>query len=148
MKKLPLAFVLIISQLNLRAPEKNNSTSFLPVGPPPTFHPPAHISICADECALVTDPQSAPYCGIIYFRDPNASQRASDFAGDERLAAPWRFVVEQDTVARIEAIGLTVIDRDPERVELGGCIGRAGVKRRGLALRNFLHLPEKRNNTC
>ena len=53
-----------------RAPEKNNSTSFLSVGPPPTFHPPEHISICAGGCALVADPHSAPYCGIIYFRDP------------------------------------------------------------------------------
>ena len=53
-----------------RAPEKNNSTSCLPVGPPPAFHPPEHISICADGCALVADPHSAPYCGIIYFRDP------------------------------------------------------------------------------
>ena len=54
----------------LRAPEINNSTSFLPVGPSPAFHPPAHISICTGGWALVTNPQSAPYCGIIYFRDP------------------------------------------------------------------------------
>jgi len=54
----------------VRALEKNNSTSCLPVVPSPTFHPPAHIPICAGGCALATNPHSAPYCGIIYFHDP------------------------------------------------------------------------------
>ena len=54
----------------LRALEKNNSTSCLPVVPSPAFHPPAHIPICAGGCALATNPHSAPYCGIIYFHYP------------------------------------------------------------------------------
>jgi len=58
--------------LSLRALEKNNSTSCLPVVPSPAFHPPAHIPICAGGCALATNPHSAPYFGIIYFHDPKA----------------------------------------------------------------------------
>ena len=70
---LAIIFHSVYATLGFRAPEKNNSTSFLPVGPSPAFHPPAHISICAGGWALVTNPQSAPYCGIIYFRDPYPS---------------------------------------------------------------------------
>ncbi|MBC2710157.1 MAG: response regulator, partial [Desulfosarcina sp.] len=40
--------------------------------PSPAFHPPAHISICAGGCALLTNPKPAPSGGIIYFQDPNA----------------------------------------------------------------------------
>ena len=54
----------------VRAPEKNKSTSFLPVVPSPAFHPPAHISICTGGCALLTNPHPAPYGGFINFRDP------------------------------------------------------------------------------
>ena len=54
----------------LRALEKNNTTSCLPVAPSPAFHPPAHIPICTGGCAFATNPHSAPYCGIIYFHDP------------------------------------------------------------------------------
>ncbi|MGB5615248.1 MAG: hypothetical protein WBM78_00295, partial [Desulfobacterales bacterium] len=43
----------------VRALEKNNSTSCLPVVPSPAFHPPAHIPICAGGCALATNPHSA-----------------------------------------------------------------------------------------
>jgi hypothetical protein len=56
--------------VDVRALEKNNSTSCLPVVPSPAFHPPAHIQICAGGCALATNPHSAPYCGIIYFHNP------------------------------------------------------------------------------
>ena len=56
----------------LRALERNNSTSCLPVVPSPAFHPPAHIPICVGGCALATNPHSAPYCGIICFHDPKS----------------------------------------------------------------------------
>ena len=62
--------------LALRASEKNNSTSCLSVGPPPALHPPPHIPICADECAWVSNQNPAPYCGIIYCRDPKSLARA------------------------------------------------------------------------
>ncbi|CAA7613533.1 Phytase family (modular protein) [Candidatus Terasakiella magnetica] len=62
---------------------------------------------------------------------------AGDLAGDEGLAAGRPFVVEQDAVGGVNAIGLAVIDRDPIGVKLGGGVGAAGIERRGLALRNF-----------
>jgi hypothetical protein len=55
---------------DLRASAKNNSTSYWSFGPPSALHPPAHISICADECALMTNQNPSPYCGIISCRDP------------------------------------------------------------------------------
>ena len=55
---------------HVRASEKNNPTSCLSFGPSPALHPPAHISICADGCALVTNQNPAQSCGIIYSRDP------------------------------------------------------------------------------
>jgi hypothetical protein len=63
-------FVNIDADAPLRAQEKNNSKSCLPVVPSPAFHPPAHIPICAGGCALATNPHSAPYCGNIYFHGP------------------------------------------------------------------------------
>ena len=59
--------------------------------------------------------------------------RAGDLARDEGLAARRPFVVEEDAVAGVEAVGLAVVDRDPVGVELRRRVRRAGVERRGLA---------------
>jgi hypothetical protein len=56
--------------LMLRASAKNNYTSCLSFGPSSALHPPAHISICTDGCALMTNQNPSPYCGIISCRDP------------------------------------------------------------------------------
>ena len=72
----------------------------------------------------------------------DAGQRPRDLARDEGLAAQRRFVVEQDAVAGVQAVGLAIIDGDPVGVNLGGAVGRARVERRGLALRNLLNLAE------
>jgi hypothetical protein len=64
----------LLGILGLRASARNNSTSGLSFGPSPALHPPAHIPICADECAWVTNQNPAPYCAIIYCRDPNEKQ--------------------------------------------------------------------------
>ena len=52
-------------------------------------------------------------------------------------------MVEEDAVAGIHTVGFTVIDRDPVGIELGAGIGRTGVERRLLRLRDFLHLAEQ-----
>jgi hypothetical protein len=57
----------------LRVSARNNYTSCLSFGPSPALHPPAHIPICAGECALVTNQNPAPYCAIIYCRDPEVA---------------------------------------------------------------------------
>ena len=49
----------------------------------------------------------------------NIGQPARDLARHERLAALGRFMVEQNAVAGIHAIGLTVIDRNPISEKLG-----------------------------
>jgi hypothetical protein len=61
--------------------------------------------------------------------------RPGDLAGNEGLAAGRPLVVEQDAVARVQAIGLAVVDRDPIGVELGRAIGAARLKIRGFAQR-------------
>ena len=66
--------------------------------------------------------------------------RAGDLAGDEGLAADRPFVVEQDAVGGVHAVGLAVVHRDPVGIELGGGIGAARIERRRLALRRLLHL--------
>jgi len=52
-------------------------------------------------------------------------------------------VVEQDAVARVHAVRLPVIHRDPVGVELGRPVGAAGVERRFLVLGDLLHLAEQ-----
>ena len=54
-----------------------------------------------------------------------------------------RFVVEQDAVAGVDAVGLAIIDGDPVGIELGHRVGAARIERRGFLLRSFLHQPVK-----
>ena len=67
------------------------------------------------------------------------ARAARDFAGDKGFAPARAFVVEQDAVAGVHAVGLAVVDRDPVGVELGHGVGAARVERRGFFLRGFLH---------
>ena len=69
--------------------------------------------------------------------------RPRDLAGDEGLAADRAFVVEQDAVGGMEAIGLAVVHGDPVGVELGSCVGRARIERGRLRLRHLLYLAIK-----
>ena len=68
----------------------------------------------------------------------NAREGARDFSGDEGFAADRAFVVEQDAVTRIDAVGLAVVDGDPVGVELGDGVGAARVEGRCFLLRGFL----------
>jgi len=69
----------------------------------------------------------------------DVGQAAGDFAGDKGFAAARAFVVEQNAVAGIHAVGLAVVHGDPVGVELGHGVGAARVKGRGFLLRGFLH---------
>ena len=66
-------------------------------------------------------------------------QATRDLAGDKGLAPARALVVEQDAVAGIHAIGLTVVHRDPVGVHLGHRIGAARVEGGSFLLRGFLH---------
>src|SRR5580704_8241762 len=69
----------------------------------------------------------------------DASDAARDLAGHEGLAADRAFMIEQDAVRGIDAVGLAVVDRDPVAVKLGDAIGRARIERRRLLLRHLLN---------
>jgi hypothetical protein len=69
----------------------------------------------------------------------DVGQAPGDLAGHKGLAPARAFMVEQDAVASIHAIGFAVVDRDPVGIELGHRIGAAGVKGGGFLLRCFLH---------
>src|SRR3546814_19208686 len=60
-------------------------------------------------------------------------------SGHNRLAADRRFMVEQDAVRGMHAIGFAIVDDDPVGIEFRRGIGRARVERRRLALRHFLN---------
>ena len=66
-------------------------------------------------------------------------QAACNLAGHERFAAARAFVVEQNAVAGVNAVGFAVIDGNPVGIEFGHGIGRTRIKRRGFFLRDFLH---------
>ena len=70
--------------------------------------------------------------------DGDARQGAGDLARDEGFAANRAFVIEEDAVAGIDAIGFAVVDGDPVGVELGDGVGTARVEGSGFLLRGFL----------
>ena len=69
----------------------------------------------------------------------DVGQAPGDFAGHKGFAAAWAFMVKQNTVTGIHAVGLAIVHGDPVSVELGYGVGAAWVKRRGFFLRGFLH---------
>ena len=64
---------------------------------------------------------------------------AGDFSGNEGFAAARGFMVEENTVTGVHAVGFAVVNGDPVGVQFGDRIRRAWVERRGFFLRNFLH---------
>src|SRR5207302_1679419 len=64
----------------------------------------------------------------------NARHGLRDLPGDERFAAPWGLVVEQDAVGGEQAVRLAVVDRDPVGEQLGDAVRAARMKWRRLAL--------------
>lgn len=49
----------------------------------------------------------------------NLGNSARDLASNKRLTAARAFMVEQNTIARMHSIRLTIVDGDPIRVQLG-----------------------------
>ena len=69
--------------------------------------------------------------------------RAGDLAGNEGFSAHRPFMVKQNAIGGMDAVGLAVIDGDPIGVELGRGIRRARIEGRGLPLRLLLRLAVK-----
>src|ERR1700730_2589248 len=84
------------------------------------------IQIAKKECLLSTE--------------LNSGHRTADFSSDKSFAADRAFVIEQDTIRSMKAVGLAVIYRDPIGIQFCRCIRRARVKRCGLPLGSFLHV--------
>jgi len=69
----------------------------------------------------------------------DVGEPARDLARDEGFATARAFVVEQNAVAGVHAVGLAVVHHDPVRIELGHGVGAARVEGRGFLLGDFLH---------
>ena len=62
----------------------------------------------------------------------------SDFARHKRAPTARALVIEEDTVARVHVVGLTVVLRNPEGIQFCNAVGAAGVEWRVLVLRDGL----------
>jgi len=101
-------------------------------------HPPLHLHVIAGVAPVAQGIEIAHVEALVQARiDPR--QAPGDLAGHERFPPPGRFVVEQNAVAGIHAVGLAVVHRDPVGVELGHPVGAAGVERGALLLGDLLH---------
>ena len=67
------------------------------------------------------------------------SHCTGDLAGNKGLSPERAFMVEENTIAGVDTIGLTVVHRNPVSVELGNTIRTSWIKRSGLLLGNLLH---------
>ena len=73
----------------------------------------------------------------------DAGDGGGNLARDEGTATAGTLVVKEDAVGNVHAVGLTIVDKDPEGVLLGNGVGRAGVEGGGLGLRDLLNLSVK-----
>ena len=73
----------------------------------------------------------------------DAGDGGGNLTGDEGAATAGTLMVEENGVGKVHAVGLTVIDKDPEGILLGNGVGRTGVEGSGLGLRDLLHLAVK-----
>ncbi len=67
-------------------------------------------------------------------------QSTGDFPGDKGFSAQGEFMVEQDAVAGVDAVGLPVVYTDPVGIELGNSVRAPGIKRGCFGLGGFLDL--------
>src|SRR5579875_675730 len=72
--------------------------------------------------------------------DPRGAAR--DLTGNEVLAAPRRFMIEQDAVGSEHPIGFAIIAGLPMRINLGAGVGTAWMEGGGFTLRNLRRLTE------
>ena len=96
-------------------------------------HEPLHLDIVFGMAPVAFGIQ-IPQIKAVLEPQGDAGQRPGDFAGDKGFPADRGFMVEQNAVARIDAVGFPKVDADPEGIQLGCGIGAAGVKRGGFGL--------------
>ena len=101
-------------------------------------HQPLHFDVVARMAPVAQGAHVAEVKAVLQ-AEGDAGDGAGDLAGDEGFAAHRAFVIEEDTVAGVDAVGLTVVDGNPVGVELGDGVGAARVEGGALLLRGFLH---------
>ena len=101
-------------------------------------HEPLHFNVVLGVAPIALGVQVAQEQAVLQAQ-LDARQGAGDLAGDEGFTADGAFVVEQDAVAGVDAVGLAVVDGDPVGVELGHRVGAARVEGSGFLLGDFLH---------
>ena len=70
----------------------------------------------------------------VLLADANICNSPTDFPRDERPPSPRALMVEKDSVARIHAVRLAVVDRDPVCIQLSDTVRAARIEWRRLAL--------------
>ena len=70
----------------------------------------------------------------------NAARSQRDLPGYKVFTPTFRFVVEEDPVDRKNPICFPILLGDPIPILLGNCVGRIGMERRSLPLRDLFHL--------
>lgn len=101
-------------------------------------HQPLHFNVVAGVAPVAQGAEVAEVEAVLQAQG-DACDGAGDLAGNEGFAAQGAFVVEEDAVAGVDAVGLPVVDGDPVRVKLGDRIRAARVEGGGFLLRGFLH---------
>ena len=100
-------------------------------------HAPLHLDVVAGMTPVTQGVEVAHEEALVE-AGIDAGEAAGDLAGDEGFAAPGAFVIEEDAVAGIHAVGLAVVDGDPVGVELGDAVGAAGIEGGGFLLGDLL----------
>ncbi len=101
-------------------------------------HHPLHFDVVFGVAPVALGIQVAEEHAVLQ-AELDARQGAGDLAGDEGFATNGTFVVEQDAVAGVEAVGFAVVDNDPIAVHLGYGIRTARVEGGGFLLGDFLY---------
>lgn len=105
-------------------------------------HQPLHLYIVLSMTPVALGIEVAQVQAVLQAK-LDARQGAGDLAGHERLAADRGFVIEQDAVAGVHAVGLAVVDCDPVGIQFGHGVGATRIEGRGLFLWLFLHQTEE-----
>src|SRR5258708_12655057 len=100
-------------------------------------HQPLHLNIIPCMAPIALGTEIAEMNAFLKTK-LDAGKRARNLSGNECLAAEWRFMVEQDSVACVHSVGFAIVDGAPIRVQLGDGVGRSRIKRCCLLLRRLL----------
>src|SRR5258706_388554 len=100
-------------------------------------HQPLHFDIVLCVAPVASGIEVSEIEAVLH-PEHDAREGTGDLAGNEGLAPDRGLVIEENAVTRVDAVRLTVVDRNPVRIEFGYAIRAAGIERRRFLLRSFL----------